>query len=71
MSLYMNAKCTPQAYQINGTAKHFITRVCYGNFNLLEDIILIASSLKSLLCELLDWTCSIFCIILNPESLGR
>lgn len=55
----MNAKCTLQAYQINGTAKHFITCVCHVNCSMLGGIVLIATSLKSLLCELLDWPSSI------------
>lgn len=55
----MNAKCTLQAYQINRTAKHFITGVCHGNYSMLGGIVLITTSLKSLFCELLDWPSSV------------
>lgn len=38
ISLYMNANCTLQAYQVNERAKYFIT----GNFNMSEDTVFIA-----------------------------
>lgn len=60
ISLYIwMQNVSPQAYQINGTAKHFITGVCLGNFKLLEDTVFTATSFKSLLRELLDWPPSI------------
>lgn len=69
-SLYMNAKCTLQAYQINGTAKHFITGICHVNWSMLGGILRIATSLKSLLCELLDWPSSILPYS-KPRVLGE
>lgn len=38
----------PQACQINGTAKHFVTGAYPRNFNMVGDTVLIATSFKSL-----------------------